>query len=251
MACLFCCAVGVYNEDTFTFWSPGEATMEFTIHGSVMQALEITLQQGESIFTESGGMAWMSDGIGMKTSSRGGLGKAVGRMLAGESFFMTTYTCQAPQGMITFTPESPGKIIPVPLKAGHSIIAQKDAFMCAEESVELAMHFRKRLGTGLFGGEGFILQKLTGPGTAFIEIAGEMQMIDLQAGQKLKIDPGHIAMYEPTCDYDVEMVKGVMNWLGGGEGLFLATIKGPGKVWLQTMPLSNLASKLRGYLGTK
>ena len=123
--------------------------------------------------------------------------------------------------------------------------------MCAEESVELAMHFRKRLGTGLFGGEGFILQKLTGPGTAFIEIAGEMQMIDLQAGQKLKIDPGHIAMYEPTCDYDVEMVKGVMNWLGGGEGLFLATIKGPGKVWLQTMPLSNLASKLRGYLGTK
>jgi len=251
MACLFCCAVDVYNEDTFTFWSPGEATMEFTIHGSVMQALEITLQQGESIFTESGGMAWMSDGIGMKTSSRGGLGKAVGRMLAGESFFMTTYTCQAPQGMITFTPESPGKIIPVPLKAGHSIIAQKDAFMCAEESVELAMHFRKRLGTGLFGGEGFILQKLTGPGTAFIEIAGEMQMIDLQAGQKLKIDPGHIAMYEPTCDYDVEMVKGVMNWLGGGEGLFLATIKGPGKVWLQTMPLSNLASKLRGYLGTK
>jgi len=216
-----------------------------------MQALEITLQQGESIFTESGGMAWMSDGIDMKTSSRGGLGKAVGRMLAGESFFMTTYTCQAPQGMITFTPESPGKIIPVPLKAGHSIIAQKDAFMCAEESVELAMHFRKRLGTGLFGGEGFILQKLTGPGTAFIEIAGEMQMIDLQAGQKLKIDPGHIAMYEPTCDYDVEMVKGVMNWLGGGEGLFLATIKGPGKVWLQTMPLSNLASKLRGYLGTK
>ena len=251
MACLFCCAVDVYNEDTFTFWSPGEATMEFTIHGSVMQALEITLQQGESIFTESGGMAWMSDGIGMKTSSRGGLGKAVGRMLAGESFFMTTYTCQAPQGMITFTPESPGKIIPVPLKAGHSIIAQKDAFMCAEESVELAMHFRKRLGTGLFGGEGFILQKLTGPGTAFIEIAGEMQMIDLQAGQKLKIDPGHIAMYEPTCDYDVEMVKGVMNWLGGGEGLFLATIKGLGKVWLQTMPLSNLASKLRGYLGTK
>ena len=250
MACLFCCAVGVYNEDTFTFWSPGEATMEFTIHGSVMQALEITLQQGESIFTESGGIAWMSDGIGMKTSSRGGLGKAVGRMLAGESFFMTTYTCQAPQGMITFTPESPGKIIPLNLKAGHSMIAQKDAFMCAESSVALEMHFRRKLGSGLFGGEGFILQKLTGPGTAFVEIAGEVQMVELQAGQRLKVDPGHIAMYEPTCSYDIEMVKGVMNIFMGGEGLFLATITGPGRVWLQTMPLSNLAAKLRQYIST-
>ena len=224
--------------------------MEYTIHGSVMQALEITLTQGESVYTESGGMAWMSDGIEMKTSGKGGFGKALGRVLSGESFFMTTYTCRVPKGVITFTPESPGKVIPVPLKAGHSIIAQKDAFMCAEESVDLAMHFRKRLGTGLFGGEGFILQKLTGPGTAFVEIAGEVQMIELQAGQKLKIDPGHIAMYEPTCNYDIEMVKGVMNWLGGGEGLFLATLTGPGKVWLQTMPLANLASKIRGYLGT-
>jgi uncharacterized protein (TIGR00266 family) len=193
-------------------------------------------------------MAWMTDGIDMKTSGRGGLGKSLGRMLSGESFFMTTYTCQVPTGMITFTPESPGKIMPVPLKGGHSIIAQKDAFMCAEESVDLEMHFRRRLSTGLFGGEGFILQRLTGPGTAFVEIAGELQLIELQAGQKLKIDPGHIAMYEPTCDFDIETIKGVMNWLGGGEGLFLATIVGPGRVWLQTMPLSNLASKIRGYL---
>jgi len=136
-------------------------------------------------------------------------------------------------------------------KLGGTLICQKDSFLCAAKGVSIGIAFQKKIGVGLFGGEGFILQKLTGPGTAFIEIAGEMQMIDLQAGQKLKIDPGHIAMYEPTCDYDVEMVKGVMNWLGGGEGLFLATIKGPGKVWLQTMPLSNLASKLRGYLGTK
>ena len=224
--------------------------MEYQIHGTVMQALEIRLSQGESIYTESGGMAWMSDGIDMKTSGRGGLGKALGRMMSGESFFMTTYTCRSPQGMITFTPEALGKVLPVHLKAGHSLICQKDAFMCAEESVELAMHFRKRLGTGLFGGEGFILQKLTGPGTAFVEIAGEVQMIDLKAGERLKIDPGHIAMYEPTCDYDIQMIKGVMNWLGGGEGLFLATLTGPGKVWLQTMPLSNLANKLRGYMGS-
>lgn len=224
--------------------------MEYQIHGTVMPALEIKLTQGEAVFTESGGMAWMTDGIDMKTSGRGGIGKSIGRMLASESLFMTTYTCRVPEAMITFTPESPGKIIPLNLKAGHSMIAQKDAFMCAEDSVDLAMHFRKRIGTGLFGGEGFILQKLTGPGTAFVEIAGEVQMVELAAGEKLKIDPGHIAMYEPSCDYDIQMIRGVMNWLGGGEGLFLATITGPGKVWLQTMPLSNLAGKLRRYITT-
>ena len=224
--------------------------MEHKIHGTVMQALEITLAQGESVFTESGGMAWMTDGIDMKTSGRGGLGAMIGRKLAGESMFMTTYTCTSSQGMITFTPESPGKIIPLNLKAGHSMIAQKDAFMCAESSVALEMHFRRKLGSGLFGGEGFILQKLTGPGTAFVEIAGEVQMVELQAGQRLKVDPGHIAMYEPTCSYDIEMVKGVMNMFMGGEGLFLATITGPGRVWLQTMPLSNLAGKLRQYIST-
>ena len=222
--------------------------MEYKIHGTVMQALEVTLDQGESIYTESGGMAWMTDGIDMKTNSKGGIGKALGRVLSGESFFMTTYTCHVPKGMITFTPESPGKVIPLNLQVGYSMICQKDAFMCAQESVELAMHFRKRLGTGLFGGEGFILQKLTGPGLAWVEIAGEVQMVDLGPGEKLKIDPGHIAMYEPSCDYDVEMIKGVMNWIGGGEGLFLATITGPGKVWLQTLPLSNLAGSLKRYL---
>ncbi len=224
--------------------------MEYKIHGTVMQALEITLAQGESLYTELGGMAWMTDGIDMKTSGKGGIGKALGRMLSGESLFLTTYTCQIPQGMITFTPESPGKVIPLNLKAGFSMICQKDAFMCAEESVDLAMHFRKKLGAGLFGGEGFILQKLTGPGLAFVEIAGEVQMVDLAAGEKLRVDPGHIAMYEPTCEYDIEMVKGVMNWIGGGEGLFLATVTGPGKVWLQTMPLSNLAGSLKRYITT-
>lgn len=224
--------------------------MEYKLHGSVMQALEIKLTQGESLYTESGGMAWMSEGIDMQTSGRGGLGKSLGRMLSGESFFLTTYTCRAPQGMITFTPESPGKVIPLNLQAGNSMIAQKDAFMCAQDSVELTMHFRKKLGAGLFGGEGFILQKLTGPGLAFVEIAGEVQMVDLKAGESLKVDPGHIAMYEPTCDYDIQMIKGVMNWIGGGEGLFLATVTGPGKVWLQTMPLANLAGRLSRYITT-
>lgn len=222
--------------------------MEYKINGTVMQALEITLARGEAIFTESGGMAWMTDGIDMKTSGKGGLGAMIGRKLAGESMFMTTYTCMAETGNITFTPESPGKVIPLNLRAGYSMIAQKDAFMCAEASVQLEIHFRRKLGAGLFGGEGFVLQKLTGPGLSFVEIAGEVQMVELQPGERLKVDPGHIAMYEPTCSYDVEMVKGVMNMFVGGEGLFLATITGPGKVWLQTMPLSNLAQKISTYI---
>ncbi len=222
--------------------------MEYQIKGSVMPALEMKLQQGEAIYTESGGMAWMSEGIDMQTSGRGGIGKMLGRALSGESLFLTTYTCTAPQATIVFTPEAPGHIIPVPLQAGHSMIAQKDAFMCAEDDVQLEMHFRKRLGTGLFGGEGFILQKLTGPGLAFVEIAGEVQQYELQAGQTMKIDPGHIAMYEPTVDYDIQMVKGVSNVLFGGEGLFLATLRGPGRIWLQTMPLANLAGAIRRYI---
>jgi uncharacterized protein (TIGR00266 family) len=224
--------------------------MQYEIKGDVMPMLEVTIQQGEAIYTESGGMAWMTEGIDMATSGRGGIGKMLGRALAGESLFLTTYTCRAPRATIVFTPEAPGHILPVPLQAGHSIIAQKDAFMCAEDSVTLEMHFRKRLGAGLFGGEGFILQKLTGPGMAFVEIAGEVRQYQLQAGQVMKVDPGHIAMYEPTVDYDVQMVKGVTNMLFGGEGLFLATLRGPGRVWLQTMPLANLAASIRRYIPT-
>lgn len=222
--------------------------MKYEIKGSVMQSLQIILEQGESVFTERGGMAWMTDGVDMKTSGRGGIGKMLGRALSGESLFLTTYTATASGAMVTFTPEAPGKILDLRLEAGHSMIAQKDAFMCAEDSADIAMHFRRKLGTGLFGGEGFILQKLTGPGMMFVEIGGEIQEYNLKEGQRLKVDPGHIAMYEPTVNYDVTMVKGVTNVLFSGEGLFLATLTGPGKVWLQTMPLSNLASKLASQM---
>ncbi|GAB4569926.1 MAG: TIGR00266 family protein [Anaerolineae bacterium] len=224
--------------------------MQYEVKGTDMPMLEMQLERGEAVYTESGGMAWMTDGIAMKTSGRGGLGKMLGRALAGESLFLTTYTCEAAQATIVFTPEAPGHIIPLPLQAGQSMIAQKDAFMVAEDDVQIEMHFRKRLGAGLFGGEGFILQKLTGPGMAFVEIAGEVVQYELQPGQVMKVDPGHIAMYEPTVDYDVEMVRGVTNMFFGGEGLFLATLRGPGRVWLQTMPLANLAGAIRRYLPT-
>ncbi len=222
--------------------------MEYYITGEVMQTLDIRLQPGESIYTESGGMAWMTGDIEMSTDTRGGLLKGLGRSLAGESLFMTTYRCQSGAGMVVFTPESPGKILALDLASGQSMICQKDAFMCAVDSVALEMHFRKRLGAGLFGGEGFVLQKLTGPGVAFVEIAGELREYSLQPGQMMKVDPGHIALYEPTVDYDIERVKGVKNILFGGEGLFLATLRGPGKIWLQSMPLSNLAGKLARYM---
>lgn len=225
--------------------------MEYAVKGANMPSLEIRMHGGESVFTESGGMAWMTDTFEMQTSGRGGLGKMLGRALAGESLFLTTYSCTADKGMIVFTLESPGEIIPMELGAGESIIAQKDAFMCAEDSVQMEMHFRKKLGAGIFGGEGFILQKITGPGTAFLEIAGEVRTYTLKPGQVMKVDPGHIAMYEPTVEYDIQMVKGVSNMLFAGEGLFLATLTGPGKIWLQTMPLVNLAGAIRRFIPTK
>ncbi len=225
--------------------------MRYEIEGTTLQTLDIYLNAGESVFTESGGMAWMKGNIDMTTNTRGGLLKGLARSLAGESLFMTTYACKGGEAVITFTPEAPGSILPVELKNGESRICQKDAFMVAQESVTLEAHFRKKLGAGLFGGEGFILQKLTGPGLTWVEIAGEVREYALQAGEKMKVDPGHIAMYEPSVNYDIQRVKGVKNMLFGGEGLFLATLTGPGKVWLQSLPLSNLAAKLAKYMPVK
>lgn len=225
--------------------------MRYEVIGEVMQSVDVYLGQGESMFTESGGMAWMRGDIDMKTDTRGGLMKGLGRALAGESLFMTTFTCRAGEGLVVFTPEAPGKVLDVQLASGQSLICQKDAFMGAEGTAQLEMFFRKRLGAGLFGGEGFILQKVTGPGVVFLEIPGELREYTLASGELLKVDPGHIAAYEPTVDFDIMRVKGVKNIFFGGEGLFLASLKGPGRVWLQTMPISNLAAKLRPYFPSK
>lgn len=228
-----------------------EPQMDYKIHGTVMQSLDVHLKQGESLFTESGGMAWMRGNIAMETSTRGGVMAGLGRALAGESLFLTTYTCNSPDGLIVFTPEVPGKVLDIQLTGGQSLICQKDAFMCAQDSVKLEMHFRKRLGAGLFGGEGFILQKITGPGIAFIEIPGEVREYDLPSGSVMRVDPGHIAMFEPTVTYDITRVKGLKNIFFSGEGLFLASLMGPGRVWMQSLPLSNLAAKLARYLPAK
>ncbi len=222
--------------------------MQYEIHGTLLPTVEIRLSRGESVYTESGGMAWMRGDIEMQTSARGGLVAGLGRKLAGESLFMTTYTCRGDEGLVVFTPEAPGQVLDFRLGADQSLICQKDAFMCAEESVKLEMHFRKKLGAGLFGGEGFILQKVTGPGTVFLEIPGEVREYKLGVGETMRVDPGYIALFEPTVSYDITRVKGVANVLFSGEGLFLAKLTGPGQVWLQSMPLANLAGKLAKYM---
>jgi len=225
--------------------------MRYEIHGDVLPSIDVWLDKGDSVFTERGGMAWMKGDIDMSTNTRGGLLAGLGRALAGESLFMTTYTCKGNQAMVTFTPEAPGKILPFELAAGQSLICQKDAFMAAQEGVKMEIAFSKRLGAGFFGGEGFILQKITGPGVVWLEIAGDVREYDLQAGEVMKVDPGHIALYEPNVDYAIETVRGVKNVLFGGEGLFLATLRGPGKIWLQSMPLNNLAAKIAQYIPSK
>jgi uncharacterized protein (TIGR00266 family) len=225
--------------------------MKYDIRGTTMQTVDVWLEQGESVYTESGGMCWMSSNIDMATNAQGGVLKGLGRMMAGDSFFLTTYTCNQGEGLVTFASEFPGKIVPLDLEAGQQRICQKDAFMAAQPEVELSMHFRKRLGAGFFGGEGFILQKLTGPGTAFVEIAGELTEYELKAGQTMKIDQSHLAMMDPTVDFDITRVKGVRNVLFGGEGLFLATLTGPGRIWLQSMPLNNLVAKIASRLPSK
>ncbi|RMF50042.1 MAG: TIGR00266 family protein [Anaerolineae bacterium] len=225
--------------------------MRYEIHGTTMPTVDVYLSQGEAVYTESGGMAWMRGNVRMDTNTRGGLMAGLGRALAGESLFMTTYTCLSGEAVVTFAPEAPGNIQVLTLSAGESIICQKDAFMCAENSVTMTMEFRKKLGAGLFGGEGFILQRITGPGTAFLEIPGEVREYDLGPGEVMKVDPGHIAAFQPTVTYDIATVKGLKNIFFSGEGLFLATLRGPGKVYLQSMPLSNLAAKLARYMPVK
>ncbi|MHB1294187.1 MAG: TIGR00266 family protein [Anaerolineae bacterium] len=222
--------------------------MRYEMHGEMLPSVDVFLEANETIYTESGGMAWYQGNIEMNTSTRGGLLQGLGRTLAGESLFMTAYTCRSGTGMVTFTPESPGRILAFELAAGQSLICQKDAFMAAQDSVTVEMHFRKRLGTGLFGGEGFILQKVTGPGTVFVEISGDVREYVLVAGQEMRVDPGHIALYEPTIDYDITAVRGIKNVLFSGEGLFLATLRGPGRVWLQSLPLTNLVAKIARHM---
>ncbi len=222
--------------------------MQYRIEGTTLPVVTITLTPGQRIFSSSGGMSWMTQTVEMDTNTGGGLGKMFKRALSGESLFVVDYYVERGEGEVAFSAEFPGTILDLDLADGQSMIVQKDAFMCAEKEVDLGLHFRKRLGAGLFGGEGFMLQRLTGPGKAFVNFDGEILTKELQPGELLRVDTGHVAMFEPTVDFDVEIVRGFKNILLGGEGLFLATLRGPGKAYLQTMPMDKLAQKIAQYM---
>ena len=222
--------------------------MKTEIMGGNLPVVVCKLSKGEEVYTETGGMSWMSQGIKMSTNTNGGIMKGLGRALAGESIFMNTYTAEEDETEIAFASSFPGEILEFDLKEGETIIAQKRAFLCAEKTVNMAMHFRKKIGAGFFGGEGFIMQKLSGHGKVFLEIDGAAIKKELAPGEILNIDNGYVAAMTQDVQLDIKTVKGIKNIVFGGEGLFLTTVKGPGTVWLQSMPISKLAGSLYGTM---
>lgn len=224
--------------------------MEYEIKGGNYPIVICKLKEGETMKTESGGMALMSPGIKMETNTGGGVLKGLGRALSGDTIFLSFYTAQEDDQEIGFASCYPGKIIPIKLDGTQTIIAQKNAFLASENSVEFNTIFRKKLGAGIFGGEGFILQKFHGEGMVFLEIDGEVLEYTLEPGEKMIIDQGHLAAMDETVDFDVQRVKGAKNMLLGGEGLFFGTLTGPGRVWLQTMPLSRFIETIIPYVST-
>ncbi|MCR5501951.1 MAG: AIM24 family protein [Lachnospiraceae bacterium] len=224
--------------------------MQYQIEGGSLPCLVISLNPGEKLISEVGGRTWSKGEIETETTSNGGAGKALGRLLTGESLFMSTYTAQGP-AEIVFTSSFPGRIVAMELQAGQSVIAQKSAFLCASYGVQLSAYVNKSAKTGFLGGEGFIMQKITGPGLAFFEIDGYCKEYDLQAGERVVCDTGVMALMDETCSMEVQTVKGLKNKLLGGEGIFDTVLVGPGKVYLQTMTVSKLASLLIPYLPLK
>ena len=222
--------------------------MRYEIKGGVFPVVECNLENGEKMITERGSMVWMSPNMQMETHG-GGLGKMFAKAFSGESMFQNTYTARG-AGMITFGSSFPGRIIPVTIGPGREMLLQKSAFLAAEAGVELSIHFRKNLGAGLFGGEGFIMQRLSGSGVAFVEIDGELVEYDLQPGQQIVVDTGNVAGFTAGVQMDIQQVPGLKNKLLGGEGLFNTVLTGPGRVWLQTMPISNVAAALSSYIPT-
>lgn len=226
--------------------------MRYEIIGNVMPALEATFEnRGESMYTQSGAMSWMTEGIHMDSNMKGGLGRSLGRLFTGESLFMTTYSAERDNAMIAFASTVPGEIIQFNLDNSPGLIAQKDAFLCAEESVTLKAALTKKFSGGLFGGEGFVLQDISGSGNVFLEIDGNKVVKELGAGEVIKIDTGNVVAFEKTCSYEIETVKGVKNIFFGGEGLFLTKVTGPGKVIMQTQNFNEFAMKIASYIPSK
>ncbi|QQR92593.1 MAG: TIGR00266 family protein [Candidatus Iainarchaeum archaeon] len=219
--------------------------MKYKIQGEVMQTASIALEKGQTIYAEASGMQWMTDNVEMKSKMRGGLGAGIGRMFTGESLFLNEFNVkEGNSGMVTFSSDFPGKIMAFDLKKGQTIIAQSTAFLAADDSVTMQVHFQKKLGAGFFGGEGFILQKITGPGTVLLSLDGEITNLELEKGQRILCDPGSVAVFDPAITFDIQRAGDIKTMIFGGEGLFLASLEGPGEVHLQSMQLSDLAQKI-------
>jgi len=222
--------------------------MEYEILGGSFPVVECTLKNGESMITQSGSMAWMDQSIKMETSSNGGIKKVVGRLFTKEHLFQNIYTSEKDGSKIAFGTAVPGSIMAVQLTPGKSIICQKSSFLASHGNIELSTFFNKKIGVGIFGGEGFIMQKISGEGTVFIEIDGSNKEFTLAEGQQLVLSTGYLVSMEETCSIDVQTVKGLKNIILGGEGIFNTVITGPGKVIVQTMPLPKLANSMVPFL---
>lgn len=224
--------------------------MNYSIEGEPLPVVICTLEDGETMITEKGAMSWMSPNMQMETTSNGGIGKMFGRAFSGESMFVNRYTSRGGNGMIAFASSFPGSIRAFNITPGAEIVAQKSAFLASSTSVELSVFFQKRIASGLFGGEGFIMQKLSGNGIVFLEFDGYVKEYELAPGQQIVIDTGYLAAMTASCNIEIQTVPGVKNMLFGGEGLFNTVITGPGRVWLQSMPVPQLAGAIRPYIPT-
>ncbi len=225
--------------------------MQYKIEGETLPVVVCELAASEKMITEGGSMAWMSPNMKMETTTNGGLGKALGRMFSGEKLFQNIYTAQDRPGLIAFTSSFPGSIKAFNISPAQEMIFQKRAFLAAEGGVKLDVFFNKKIGSGLFGGEGFILQRVSGNGVAFAEFDGHVVEYELKEGQKIVINTGHLAAMTTTCSMDVQTISGAKNVLFGGEGFFNTVITGPGRVWLQTMPIMKVANAIIPFLPTQ
>lgn len=223
--------------------------LHYKIEGGSLPVVICYPEAGQTLCTEKGSMSWMSPNMEMQTNTGGGFKKAMGRLFSGESIFLNEYTPYGGSGMIAFASGFPGSIIPMEITPGNGIIVQKGGFLAMEKGLTLSMHFRKRLSTGLFGGEGFIMQKITGNGLVFLEIDGYCKEYELRSGESIILDTGYLAAMSESCTMDIQSVKGFKNVFFGGEGLFHTRVTGPGKVYVQSMPIAHTASILGAYLG--
>jgi uncharacterized protein (TIGR00266 family) len=227
--------------------------MDHQVIGTVLPVLEMKLDDGESVVAESGELSWMTSSIELSTAATGkagakGIFGAVKRAVAGGSFFMTEYTATGGPGMVAFATRVPGQIMPIEVTPGNEYMIHRSGYLCGIPSVELSIGFQQKLGAGLFGGAGFILQKVAGTGTAWVELDGEVVEYELAAGESIRVHPGHVGMFHAGVAFELDRIKGIKNMVFGGDGIFLAKLTGPGHVWLQTLPLPKLAQALMPYL---